>query len=230
MRLESVVKSWGGNRAVDRMSFSLEKDVLGLIGPNGAGKTTLLSTIAGITLPDSGTIEFNDLNVTKAKVWKRVKLGLVKTFQVGRPFGSLTVRENLELFRGIGGRVDIDGILKSTGLDDLENKKATELSHGNLKRLEVAKALTTNPKLLLLDEPIGGLSTTEAESVINTLSSLKSKGVKMIIVEHRLSEIFPFVDDVVVMDRGVQIFHGSTKELFEDEKVQEAYMGGDNHA
>ena len=228
--VEGLSKSWGGNKAIDGMTFSLEKDAMALIGPNGAGKTTLLSSIAGITLPDQGRIIFDGIDITKTKIWKRVGLGLVKTFQVVRPFVSLTVRENLELFSRVHGGSDIDSVLEVMGLSQFGNKKARELSHGNLKRLEVAKALMTNPKLLLLDEPIGGLSNNEAVGVIDALSSLKKKGTKMIIVEHRLSEIFPFVDSVVVMDKGKKIFQGTTTELFDDEKVREAYMGGETNA
>lgn len=227
LSIENVSKSWGGNRAVNEMSFSLEKDTMGLIGPNGAGKTTLLSAIAGVTYPDSGKIIFEGREITRMKIWKRVGLGLVKTFQIVRPFRTLTVRESLELFQSVAKNRDVDGILKIMGIEDFAERKAFELSHGNLKRLEVAKVLITKPKLLLLDEPIGGLSASEAQNLIEALSGLKKKGMKMVIVEHRLAEIFTFTDEVIAMDKGNKIFQGTTEELFDNAKVREVYMGGE---
>ncbi|HTS33673.1 MAG TPA: ATP-binding cassette domain-containing protein [Thermoplasmata archaeon] len=230
LEVAGVTRSFGGNRAVDDVSFRMEVDTLAIVGPNGAGKTTLLNLIAGWLHPELGAITFRDQDVTHHPPWRIAQLGMVKTYQVVRPFRTLTVQENLALFGKKRGVADLDRILEVTGLRDVRDHLAGALPFGLLKRLELAKGLAAMPDLLLLDEPIGGLSRAEAQGLVASLTALKSSGVRMVIVEHRLSEILPVVDRVVALDRGRLIFHGTREEFFQDPAVRTAYLGSSDAA
>ena len=220
-----VTRSFGGNRALDDVSLEMSVDALAIVGPNGAGKTTLLNAIAGVHHPNKGSIRFRGINVTHLPPWRIARLGMVKTYQVVRPFRTLTVEENLRLFAKLRGGADIDRILVATGLAHVRGVYSGVLPFGLLKRLELAKALAASPDLLLLDEPIGGLSRAEAEGLIASLVALKAGGTRMVVVEHRLGEILPVVDRVVALDRGRVIFDGSRDYFFENAAVREAYLG-----
>ena len=233
----NVTRTFGGNRAVDDVSFTMSVDALAIVGPNGAGKTTLLNLIAGVLHPDKvkrkekkkgrrkAKIQFSGKEITRLPPWRIARLGMVKTYQIVRPFRSLTVEENLELFAKLRGGADIDRILAATGLTEVRGHLSGVLPFGLLKRLELAKALAASPKLLLLDEPIGGLSRAEAEGLLKTLLDLKSSGTRMVVVEHRLGEILPVVDRVVALDRGHVIFDGSRDHFFDNAAVRTAYLG-----
>jgi branched-chain amino acid transport system ATP-binding protein len=240
--VKDVSKSFGGNKAVDSVSFSIKRDqsMVGLVGPNGAGKTTLLNVISGAVKADSGDVYFKGERINSKRSWERVSLGIAKTFQVPRPLRSLTVSENVAVFSNVGflggGRKDeggpregfgsVDDILRLTGLEGYAYRYPTELPFGLLKHLEVAKVLATAPDLLLFDEPIGGLSQEEAKEFIGLLRELmRRKEVKAVIVEHRLSELFTFVDSVMVLDKGAKIFEGSVEGFFSDKRVSDAYLG-----
>jgi branched-chain amino acid transport system ATP-binding protein len=225
LTVDHVTRSFGGNRAVDDVSFEMTENTLAVVGPNGAGKTTLLNLLAGQLHPNRGTIRFQYRNITHFPPWRIARMGMVKTYQIVRPFRSLTVEENLVLFSHVRGTVDRDEILAETGLTEWRNYPTGVLPFGLLKRLELAKGLATRPDLLLLDEPIGGLSRAEAQALVSTLSALKGRGVRMLIVEHRLSEILPVVDRVLALDRGRMIFHGSRSEFYHDPAVRTAYLG-----
>jgi branched-chain amino acid transport system ATP-binding protein len=225
LEVANVSRSFGGNRALDEVSFEMSVDALAIVGPNGAGKTTLLNAIAGVLHPNHGTIRFRGKDVTRLSPWRIARLGMVKTYQVVRPFRSLTVEENLELFARLRGGTDIDPILAATGLSEVRYQISGVLPFGLLKRLELAKALAARPDLLLLDEPIGGLSRSEAEGLLASLLQLKAAGTRMVVVEHRLREILPVVDRVVALDRGRVIFDGTRSTFFEDPAVREAYLG-----
>jgi branched-chain amino acid transport system ATP-binding protein len=225
LTVDHVTRSFGGNRAVDDVSFEMFENTLAVVGPNGAGKTTLLNLLAGQLHPNRGTIHFQNRNITRFPPWRIARMGMVKTYQIVRPFRSLTVEENLVLFSQVRGTVDRDEILAETGLTEWRNYPTGVLPFGLLKRLELAKGLATRPDLLLLDEPIGGLSRAEAQALVATLTALKGRGVRMLIVEHRLSEILPVVDRVLALDRGRIIFHGSRSEFYHDPAVRTAYLG-----
>jgi ABC-type branched-subunit amino acid transport system ATPase component len=225
LEVSNVTRSFGGNRAVDAVSFEMAVDALAIVGPNGAGKTTLLNLIAGVLHPTHGTIRFRDRAITRLPPWRIARLGLVKTYQIVRPFRTLTVEENLTLFSKVRGTANVDEILEATGLADVRGQLSGVLPFGLLKRLELAKGLATRPDLLLLDEPIGGLSLSEAQALLATLSQLKGKGVRMIVVEHRLSEVLPLVDRVIALDQGRMIFNGSRTEFYQDPAVRTAYLG-----
>jgi len=228
LEVSNLTRSFGGNVAVDSVSFRMTSDALAIVGPNGAGKTTLLSTIAGVLHPDHGTVRFRGRDVTRFPPWRIARLGMVKTYQIVRPFRSLTVEENLKLFDKIRGRVDVDRILGVTGLSEVRGQVAGVLPFGLLKRLELAKGLAAKPEVLLLDEPISGLSRSEARDLLESLLELKRSGVRMVLVEHRLSEILPIVDRVVALDRGRTIFDGTRSEFFQDPAVRKAYLGSED--
>jgi len=225
LEVARVSRSFGGNRALNEVTFEMSVDALAIVGPNGAGKTTLLNAIAGQLHPNHGRIVFRGTDITRLPPWRIARLGMVKTYQVVRPFRSLTVEENLELFSKLRGSVNVDEILAATGLTGFRYHVASVLPFGLLKRLELAKALAAHPDLLLLDEPIGGLSRAEAEGVVATLLKLKATGTRMVVVEHRLGEILPVVDRVVALDRGQVIFDGTRSTFFEDPAVRTAYLG-----
>ncbi|MEM3455659.1 MAG: ATP-binding cassette domain-containing protein, partial [Candidatus Micrarchaeia archaeon] len=158
--------------------------------------------------------------------WERVKIGIGKTFQIVRPLRSLTVEENILLFSGIRNRVDVDEILKITGLIDFKDKNPAVLPFGLLKNLELAKVLAADPELLLLDEPFGGLSEDKISNVFNLISSLKEKKRKIIIIEHKISSLLPLLDRIIFLDRGKKIFEGGVKDFVENENINTFYFGG----
>ena len=223
--VDGLNRYFGGNHAVNDVSFSMEEDVLAIVGPNGSGKTTLLNLIAGQLRPTSGSIRFREHDISRMPAWHVARLGLVKTYQIVRPFRTLTVDENLALFGRVRGAADVDWILDATGLTAVRGHIAGALPFGLLMRLERAKGLAARPDLLLLDEPIGGLSRAEASALVASLAALKRSGTRMIVVEHRLSEILPIVDRVVALDEGRVIFHGTRSEFFDDSSVRAAYLG-----
>lgn len=226
LEVEGVSKSFGGNHVLSDVSFSLADGTLALVGPNGAGKTTLLNIVAGQLSPDRGAVRFRGARIDRLPPSRIVHRGLVKTYQVVRPLRSFTVAQHIELFSRVRGSVDAERILALTGLGPVRDRRAGELSFGDLKRLELAKALAVNPELLLLDEPIGGLSRDEARRILGSLEELKRDGMRMIVVEHRLLETLSFVDQVVALDQGRTIFSGSPARFFADPAVRAAYLGG----
>lgn len=230
LTVDSVTRSFGGNRAIDDVSFEMSVDTLAIVGPNGAGKTTLLNLIAGVLHPHSGKIRFQGHEITRLPPWRIARRGMVKTYQIVRPFRTLTVEENLGLFSHLRGTVDLEPILRATGLYEVRRHLAGSLPFGLMKRLELAKGIAAEPELLLLDEPIGGLSRGEAEGLLATLAELKRSGVRLLVVEHRLSEILPIVDRVIALDRGHLIFDGTREEFFQDPAVRDAYLGRDDAA
>lgn len=230
LEVSALSRAFGGNLAVSNVSFDLSVDTLAIVGPNGAGKTTLLNMIAGQLRPDAGSIRFHGRSIVGLAPWRIARMGMVKTYQIVRPLRTLTVEENLVLFSRVRGASDLHEILAETGLMEVRGHLAGVLPFGMLKRLELARALMSRPELLLLDEPIGGLSRAEAQALLVTMSALKSQGVKMVIVEHRLPEILPIVDRVIALDRGRTIFDGSREEFYHDPRVRSAYLGSSDAA
>lgn len=227
LTINGITKSWGGNKVLNKVDIDMRVDALGLVGPNGAGKSTLLNIVAGIVKPDEGEIFFSGEKVTGLHTWNLVKMGLVKTNQIPHPFRTLTVKENVEVLsqRRKGKNKGTVEILQITGLEEFENFYPSALPFGYLKRLELARALACNPNTILLDEPLGGLSPHEAVSMVETLKKLKESGIKLVVVEHRLSELFTLVEEVVALDRGVKIFQGKPEKFSSDPAVASAYMG-----
>ena len=246
LEIETLRKDFGGLRAVNDARFLMhQKELLGLIGPNGAGKTTLLRLITGILKPDSGSIRFKGKEIVGSKTWDIVNLGIACTFQNMRPFRRLPIIANVmvsclcpramkrgEWVKKVEARA-MDA-LEFAGISDMALEKASILSQGDLKRLEVARAVATEPELLLLDEPFGGLSPAETDLMAKSIKRLHkggrfgrlhSEGPAMIIVEHKLRQLMEIVDRIIVLDFGTIIADGTPEEIVTIPEVIEAYIG-----
>jgi branched-chain amino acid transport system ATP-binding protein len=246
LEIEEIQKNFGGLSAVSDVSFSMgREEVLGLIGPNGAGKTTLLRLITAILKPDYGTIRFKGKDIAGLKTWDIVNMGIACTFQNMRPFKRLPIIANVMVSclspRAMKSgewvkRIEAKAMdaLEFAGISDMALEKASTLSQGDLKRLEVARAIATEPELLLLDEPFGGLSPAETELMAKSIQRLHkggrfgrlhSEGPAMIIVEHKLQQLMKIVDRIIVLNFGTIIADGKPEEIVTNEKVIEAYLG-----
>ena len=241
-----LTKRFGGLTAVDKVSFQVDRDeIVGMIGPNGAGKTTLFHLITGLLKPDSGDVRFRGEVITRIASHKIVNKGISRTYQVVRPFRRLPVIANVivsclsprAMKRGEWiKRVEMKArdALEFVGLGDKALEPAANLPHGDLKRLEIARAIATEPELLLLDEPFGGLNPAETELLAKSIKRLHkggrfgrlhSEGPAMVIVEHKLTELMKIVDRVVVLHYGKKIAEGTPEEIVKNETVIEAYIG-----
>jgi branched-chain amino acid transport system ATP-binding protein len=246
LEAEELTKGFGGLRAVNSASFSMGRhEIIGLIGPNGAGKTTLLRLITGLLKPDEGSVRFKGEEIVGKKTWDIVNLGIACTFQNMRPFRRLPIIANVmvsclcprAMKRGEWvKRIEAKAMdaLEFAGISDMALEKASTLSQGDLKRLEVARAIATEPDLLLLDEPFGGLSPAETELMAKSISRLHkggrfgrlhSEGPAMIIVEHKLQQLMKIVDRIIVLNFGTIIAMGAPQEVVNNPQVIEAYLG-----
>ncbi len=236
LEVKNLTKKFSGLTAVNDMSFEINRgEFVGLIGPNGAGKTTIFNMISGFEKPSSGTIRFNGQDITGMKPFKIVNLGLVRTFQLVRSFKYMTILDNINVsslsHRGkkIAKEYGIDeyssAILASVGLVDKARIPPIILPHGDLRKLQIGKALGTNPELLLLDEPFSGLSHEESISITNLINSLQSDGVTVFVTGHVLRELMHLVPRVIAMHQGKFIADGSPRDVANNKIVLEAYLG-----
>jgi len=247
LKIERLIKNFGGLRAVNEVGFSMERNqILGLIGPNGAGKTTLLRLITGILKPDAGSVRFMGKEIIGRKTWNIINMGIACTFQNMRPFRRLPIIANVmvpclsprAMKRGEWvKRLEAKAMdaLEFAGISDMALEMASTLSQGDLKRLEVARAIATEPDLLLLDEPFGGLSPAETDLMAKSIKRLHkggrfgrlhSEGPAMIIVEHQLHWLMKIVDRIIVLNFGTLIADGTPDEIINNPQVIEAYLGG----
>lgn len=229
---ESISKSFGNILAVDKASFTLASgEILGLIGPNGAGKSTVFNCIAGVYPPTEGEIYFDGTKINNVKPWNLCKQGLARTFQIVKPFSSKTVLYNVM----VGSYVTTDkrsvaedralAVLETLSLLDKKDIKAGNLTIADRKRLEIARALATEPKLLLLDEVMAGLRPTEVDEMVKIIMGLRDSGMTIFIIEHIMRAIMALSDWIVVIHFGRKISEGTPKDVASDEKVIKAYLG-----
>ena len=247
LQVKGVSKAFGGIQALSKVSFELGSgDVFGIIGPNGSGKTTLVNCITGFLKADSGRVFFKDREITNRPAHKIADLGVTRTFQVMRPYYSLAAYKNLVVplfsprarrtggWRG-GGKL---GSRDTASVDILEEvgferdsyvpyKQASSLPTGYLKRLELARCLALRPEIIICDEVFSGLSMSEMASMLSLIERLKMEGITLIMVEHRLRELFRVAKRVMVLNFGMKLIEGRPEEVMEDEKVKEAYFGSE---
>jgi branched-chain amino acid transport system ATP-binding protein len=246
LEVKNLTKRFGGLVASSQIGFSMGRnELIGLIGPNGAGKTTFLRLITGVLKPDAGSVTFKGKNIVGRKPWDIVNMGIACTFQNMRPFRRLPIIANVmvsclcprAMKRGEWvKRVEAKAMdaLEFSGISDMALEKASTLSQGDLKRLEVARAIATEPELLLLDEPFGGLSPAETDLMAKSIKRLHkggrfgrlhSEGPAMIIVEHKLQQLMKIVDRIIVLNFGTLVADGPPDEIVEDPEVISAYFG-----
>ncbi len=233
LTVKNVSKSFGKVTAVHDLSFEVEQGrILGIIGPNGAGKTTLFNLIAGEIKPDSGRITFNGTDVTSSQTYRRCRMGIARTYQIPRPFVNMTVLENVLVGAVYGRRVGrrrarerCEEVLKETGLFSKRNVLTESLPLLDRKKLELTKALATNPTLLLVDEVAGGLTESEVEEILETIHSLRKDGMTILWVEHIMMAMKKGPDRLLVMNFGEKLVDGNPEEVLASEEVHKIYLG-----
>ena len=242
LKLNAVTVQFGGVTALDNVSVHLnEKEFLGLIGPNGAGKTTLMRYITGINDSKKGHIELSGMSISGLPIHKRIKLGISMSQQLVRPFKSMNFLDNVLFAAGFQKmekpwktlfiksrseeKIKAFELLERFGISDRAGDMPEKAPLGHLKRLELARAMALEPKLLILDEPLAGLNHREAEKLADTLTLLNQQGQSMILIEHNLREVMRICSRLVVLDNGRLIAEGSPKTVLSQPNVQEAYLG-----
>jgi branched-chain amino acid transport system ATP-binding protein len=233
LALKAVAKSYGALKVTDDITLAVEAgQTLGILGPNGAGKTTLFNLISGDVRCDAGSVVYDGQDITRLKPHQRCRAGIGRSYQVPQPFGHMTVFENLVTAACFGGgQVEHEAwetahtVLQQTGLLPQANKPAGGLTLLNRKRLELARALATRPKLLLLDEIAGGLTEHEAQQLVGELRRIKAEGVTMIWIEHVVHALLSIADRLFVINFGQQLAEGEPRAVMANAQVRRVYMG-----
>jgi branched-chain amino acid transport system ATP-binding protein len=250
LRLNGITKNFGGLSAVSDLSFDLETGVImGLIGPNGAGKTTVFNLITGIYPPEAGDIFFDGRSLLKLPGHRRVAMGIARTFQTIRLFRNLSVLENVlagchcRMKGGVLGSMlrlparqreerealrSALNVLELVGLGDRSDQPAKDLSYGNQRLLEIARALATGPRLLILDEPAGGMNDHETTRLVSLISGIRDSGISVLLIEHDMTLVMRVCERILVMEYGRKIAEGAPEEIRRDPRVVEAYLGAED--
>ena len=234
LELMQVRKSFGGIKAVEDFSLSVEEgEILGLIGPNGAGKSTLFNCIAGVFPPTSGEIVFRGEKINNQRPWDLCRKGLARTFQIVKPFATRSVLYNVMVgaFATTDKRSEAEKrareVLQHLHMDDKKDQRAGNLTIADRKRLEIARALATRPKMLLLDEVMAGLRPTEVDEMVAIIKRLREGGMTIFVIEHIMRAIMALSDRIAVLHFGTKIAEGTPQEIARDERVIKAYLGED---
>ena len=236
LQIQNLSKQFGGFTALDGVSVAIQKgERFGLIGPNGSGKTTLINCVSGALANDGGQIRFNDEEISRLPAYQRTRRGIARSFQIPRPFGSMSVLENLVVpleyvvHRGSLHTADTEGeameILKGMGLADKAGVLSSSLSQVELRKLELARAMAARPRLLISDEAMAGLSGNEITEVLEILFKLNATGITVIMIEHIMQAVMKFSQRVVCLDAGRIICEGTPEGIVQNPDVQRAYLG-----
>ena len=248
LEVENLRKEFGALVAADDATFDVERGTItGLIGPNGAGKSTIFNLISGFYEPDAGTVRLNGDDVTGIEPYKIANKGLIRTFQTPRKLEGMTVREAMligpqrqpgesfhKLFTAPGAvgereranMADVERILEEFEIDHLARQPATDISGGQMKLVELARAMLAEPEILLLDEPVAGVNPTLANKLADQIRRLHEQGTTFLLIEHDMSFIMSLADPIVVLDQGSVLMEGTPEEVRTDERVADAYLGG----
>ncbi|PSQ61681.1 MAG: ABC transporter ATP-binding protein [Halobacteriales archaeon SW_8_66_22] len=248
LEVENLRKEFGALVAADDATFDAERGTItGLIGPNGAGKSTIFNLISGFYEPDAGTVRLNGDDVTGIEPYKIANRGLIRTFQTPRKLEGMTVREAMligpqrqpgesfhKLFTAPGAvgereranMADVERILEEFEIDHLARQPATDISGGQMKLVELARAILAEPEILLLDEPVAGVNPTLANKLADQIRRLHEQGTTFLLIEHDMSFIMSLADPIVVLDQGSVLMEGTPEEVRTDERVADAYLGG----
>ncbi|MFP4083272.1 MAG: ABC transporter ATP-binding protein [Desulfonatronovibrio sp.] len=249
LSINNLTKRFGGLMAVNDVSFDVDEGkIVGLIGPNGAGKTTVFNLITGNYIPDQGEIVFDGHNLVGQKTHKIVSLGIARTFQTIRLFKNLSVLENVlagchcrmssGIFRSMfrfpsqreEERMALGRALKElkfVGMEEYMDLKSMNLSYGNQRLLEIARALASDPKLIVLDEPAGGMNDYETQQLVKLIRKMQDRGLTVLLIEHDMNLVMRICEDIVVLEHGAKIAQGTADEITQDQRVIEAYLGID---
>jgi branched-chain amino acid transport system ATP-binding protein len=233
LEVDGVVKRFGGFTALNGISLTVKQgERFGLIGPNGSGKTTLINCISGALRADGGTVRFAGADITAMPPHRRTQLGVARTFQIPKPFGSMTVLENLEIpleyaghAQSHDGRAEAMAILREIGLEAKAHGRPSGLTQIEMRKLELARAMAARPKLLISDEAMAGLSSTEVDDILAILFRLNQQGITIIMIEHIMRAVMRFSERIVVLDAGERIAEGTPEEIVRNPAVEKAYLG-----
>jgi branched-chain amino acid transport system ATP-binding protein len=247
LKVSGLTKSFGGLTAVSELNFEIQPgELLSMIGPNGAGKTTLFNLLTGFYRPTSGSITFNDIDITGYKPYQITRSGISRTFQMTSIFKKSTVLDNVIIGQSLHAKAGIWGsvlrtpatlreeqeirerareILSFVGLADKVNKIAGDLTEEAQKRLSISMALATGPKLLLLDEPTGGVNLEEISGLIELVGKIRKSGISICLIEHKMRMVMSISDRIIVLNYGKKIAEGTSKEVANNEEVIKAYLG-----